>query len=144
MADTKLEVAEGRLARWKQKAKETAGIVMATAEVAGAGFGAGYLRGRYGDENGDWKIAGVDGDLGLAFVLHGLAFANTLGQYDEHAHNLGNGFLASWTHAQGMRMGDESKTAALTGTQGARQMTGAGRMRPADALRAYAARAHAR
>lgn len=141
---TMLEKAKERISKWRAEAAHTAGVVMATAEVSGAGFGAGYLRGRYGDENGDWKIAGIDGDLGLAFVLHGMAFAKVLGAYDEHAHNLGNGFLASWTHAQGMRMGDEAKTAALTGTQGARQLSGAGRMRPADALRAYAARAHAR
>jgi hypothetical protein len=115
-----LERAEGKLERIKRASLKVAGTVMQTAETSAAGFGSGYARGRWGDTNGDLKVAGIDVDLGGAFLLHGLGYLGALGPYAEHAHNFADGLLTAWSHAQGMRMGAESRVAVGTTTSGAR------------------------
>jgi hypothetical protein len=104
--------AQARLAKYKETAQETLGEAIAATEVGGASFLSSYGRGKFGDAEGRWVVSSVDVDLAGAVVLHGVAFMNLFGKYDEHAHNLANGMLACYLAHKGFDLGRQSKTSA--------------------------------
>lgn len=119
--------AERLMARAKnitEKSEETVGQVIRTAEVGGAAFAAGVLKGRYGTV----EVAGVPADLGAAVALHGIGFLGG-GKYKEHLHAFGDGVLASYLTALGAGIGDrmsrESAAAAARAAQGGALPAGA-------------------
>lgn len=102
------------------------GQVLQTAEVAVAAGGFGYANARYGKMVGsnptpEIDLFGVPADIGLAAALHLGGFSGSLGKYKEHAHNLGDGCLASYLTRVGLRMGvaAKQKAAAPPSTAGA-------------------------
>lgn len=105
------ESMKARMANYKEKAEEALGEAIATAEVGGGAFLASYARGRYG-EGGRLLIGGVDGDLLLGAGLHLTGYFGLFGKYDEHAHNIGNGFVACYLTHKGYELGLEAKNQA--------------------------------
>jgi len=103
-----LERLKARANSMKEKATETMGQVLQTAEIGGTAFVFGYLRGRMGDDNGDLVVAGVPVGLGTGILLHLAGFAGLFGKHDEHAHNLGDGAVSEYLAVLAMRMGAES------------------------------------
>jgi hypothetical protein len=108
-----------RLTSIKEKASETMGQVLQTAEVGAAAAGFAWANGRYGALNAkagnydpEIDVLGVPADVGAAVVLHGLAFTGLLGKHKEHAHNIGDGALSSYLCRIGMRMGLQAKSTA--------------------------------
>ncbi len=103
---------KSRVDNIKEKAEETMGQVLQTAEIAAAAGGFAYANGRMGDMHKGHATpeivipgVGLPADLGTAVVLHGLAFAGAAGKHKEHAHNLGDGALASFLVRMGLTMG---------------------------------------
>ena len=102
------ERAAARVRSMREKTEEVVGEVVATTEVAGAAFGLGWVRGRYGEV----AVMGVPLDITLAAVLHGAAFAGAGGKYAEHMHNVGNGAIAVYTATLGAKIGAEMRQKA--------------------------------
>ncbi len=106
----KFQAMKNRVDGIKEKAEETMGQVLQTAEIAAGAGGFAYLNARMGDiKNGnptpELSVMGLPADLGTAVALHGLAFSGSLGKHKEHAHNLGDGALASYITRVGLRLG---------------------------------------
>lgn len=101
--------AKARLEKYKETAQETMKQGVAMAEVGGASFLASYGRGKFGDAEGRWLVSGVDVDLAGAVVLHGVAFMDLFGSYNDHGHNLGNGLLACYLAHKGFDLGRQSR-----------------------------------
>lgn len=115
----KYNLAEGKIAKIKEKTEETMGAVLQTAEVLGAGSALSYANGRYGEpEAGDllpvWMVPKTKLPVSLAAgaALHLAAFAGLAGKYGEHAHNLGDGALLSYLAPKAMSMGAKAKALA--------------------------------
>lgn len=101
------------------KAEAGAQALLSGAEVGATAFGAGYARARFG-ENGVLELAGVDASLVFGGGLHVLAFLNMFGKYDEHIHNVGNGFFGEYLGQKGYEFGLDAKKTA--GTADPRQL----------------------
>jgi len=91
-----------------KKAEAGAQALLAGAEVGGSAFLAGYARARFG-EGGTLELAGVDASIVVGGGLHVLAFLNMFGKYDEHIHNVGNGFLGEYLGQKGYEFGLDAK-----------------------------------
>lgn len=117
-----LDNARGRLGAVKKKATAVAGQALQTVEIGGSAFALSYLRGRMANEQGDWKVVGVDPELLAAVGFHGLAFVGAFGQYSEHMHNVGDGALAAFLAGKGLDFGVQAKqnagTSGMVGTAG--------------------------
>ena len=90
--------AKTRLANVQKNAQAMVGTVVQTTEVAGTAFGFGVINGRWGSP----EIVGMPVDLAFGVGLHALAF---LGVAEDHAHNIGDGALASYTASLGAGIG---------------------------------------
>lgn len=113
-------------ARMREKAAETVETGIQTVEVVGSTFGFGVLRGRYADpDTGEWEIMGVPPDLLAGIALHGAAllggFAGQRGDFAMHAHNLGDGALASYFFTKGAQLGVNMREDAVQGVRGRRR-----------------------
>lgn len=107
----------------KEKAEETMGQVLQSAEIAAAAGGFAYANARYGNMVGmnptpEIDVMGVPADVGAAVALHGMAFAGALGKYKEHAHNLGDGALASYLVRVGLRLGNAKRSTPVAKVAG--------------------------
>lgn len=108
-----LENARSRVNSIKAKSTEVAGQALQTVEIGGTAFGLGYLRGRMADNQGEWKVLGVQPELLAAVGAHGLAFMGAFGKYSEHMHNVGDGALAAFLAAKGMDFGVTAKSSGI-------------------------------
>lgn len=120
----KYHAIKARVESVKEKAEETMGQVLQTGEIALAAGGFAYANGRYGNLKGsnptpEIDVMGVPADVGAAVVLHGMGFAGALGKYKEHAHNLGDGALASYLTRVGLRLGAAKRSAPVHASAGA-------------------------
>lgn len=107
----------------KEKAEETMGQVLQTAEIAAAAGGFAYANARYGSMVGtnptpEIDVMGVPADVGAAVALHGMAFAGAAGKYKEHCHNLADGALASYLVRVGLRLGNAKRTTPVAKVAG--------------------------
>lgn len=123
-AETKEELVKqihrlkGARDRVQAKAEEVAGQALQTLEVGTAAFGFGYLRKRFAEiEAGEetFEVMGVSPDLLAGVVFHGFGYLGAMGKYDEHAHNVGDGCLASYAVVKGMEFGESARRAAEEG-----------------------------
>jgi len=103
-----MERASARVRSMREKTEEVVGQAVAAAEVSGAAFGLGWVRGRYGEVS----VVGVPLDIGLAAVLHTTAFLGGGGKYAEHLHSVGNGALAVYLTTLGAKIGAEMRQKA--------------------------------
>ena len=120
----KFHAMKARVDGIKEKAEETMGQVLQTAEIAAAAGGFAYANGRFGNmvkghATPEITVIGVPADVGAAVVLHGMGFAGALGKYKEHAHNLGDGALASFLVRTGLTMGAAKRSAPPRAVAGA-------------------------
>ena len=127
----KVKSAKGTLARYKEQAEKTAETVMVTAETTGSAFVASYARGRYADEDGRFEVAGIAPDLAAGVAFNIMGFAGALGQYDAHAHAVGNGLLSAYASYKGMEIG--AQHASETGRRSASNQAARGALPPANA-----------
>lgn len=80
-----------------------------TVEVNTAAFLGGLAQGKAGDDGGHFLGVPLEAWLGLG--LEALGYAGVGGdQVAEHATNLGDGFLASWTSSLGFHVGANWRT----------------------------------
>lgn len=120
---SKYESLQNRLKGIQATAEKTMGTVLQTVEVVGAVALGAYANGRYGkpDTTGgtglnEWDLHSVPVDAAVGVVFHGLGFAGMLGKYDEHAHNLGDGFLGSYAYRLGNKQGLKAAATATAAT----------------------------
>lgn len=85
----------------QSKAQEMTDSVIQSAEVAGAGFAAGMISGRYGTV----EVVGVPLELALGVGLNLAGHAKLAGSSSEHLHNFGDGFLAAYFVTLGRGVG---------------------------------------
>lgn len=127
---SKYEKLKARVANMKEKGQEALGSVLQSAEVGGSAFAFGYMRGRMGDDNGEFDVVGIPASLGAAVAFHGMGFLGLFGKHSEHAHNLGDGALAEYAAVAGMRMGNAKSSnpgvKRIAGTSGGRRPAIAG------------------
>lgn len=98
------ERSQAQLGRIKDKAEEQMGVAMQTMTVGVASFGAGFVRGRFGEI----APAGVPVDLGAGLALHLVGYTMA-GKYKESAHNLGDGLLAAYLTTLGAGIGTKMR-----------------------------------
>jgi hypothetical protein len=96
--EKKFSNAKTRLANVQKSAQKIVGTVVQTTEVAGTAFGFGVVNGRWGSP----EILGMPVDLAFGAGMHLLAFLDVA---EEHAHNIGDGALASYTASLGAGIG---------------------------------------
>lgn len=98
----------------KQEGLVLAANVLATAEVVGAAFGMGFLRGYYGEKA---AILGLPIDAAAGLLLHGIGYGlgfaggRTARFVAANLHNLANGSLATWGAAAGAQLGLKKREA---------------------------------
>ncbi len=116
---SKYQSLQNRLKGIQATAEKTMGTVLQTAEVVGGVALGAYANGRYGtpDTTGgtglnEWMFHSVPVDAAVGVAFHGLGFMGALGKYDEHAHNLGDGFLGSYAYRLGNKQGLKAAAAA--------------------------------
>ena len=135
-AASMIETMKKRIGSVKEKAEETAGVVLQTVEVAGACFGMSYANERYGKTvvgtGGEIQVAGMPVDLGAAVVLKGLSFFGALGKHAHHGQSVGDGLLACYASRIGGKLGRNAKTKG-----GGRTTAGLGEGSPAWNQAAY-------
>lgn len=100
----RINSAEGRLAQLRHRFEKGLQKGVRTAEVAVAGMVGGVIQGHAGEEGS--HIFHVPTDLGLGLALNVLGFFRAAGDYSDHLHNLGDGFLASFTSSVGFGWGN--------------------------------------
>lgn len=113
-----LSPAEKTLERQKEQKKEWFAQGIALVEVGGAAFGFGLLQGRRGGMP-EIPYIGLSADLFTGLVLHLVGFMGWAGKYGDHAHNLGNGAIASWAVNQGALLGEKMRKESETGAPAA-------------------------
>lgn len=96
--EKKFMAAKTRLNNVQKSAQKMVGSVVQTTEVAGTAFGFGVINGRWGSP----EILGMPVDLAFGVGMHALAFLDVA---EEHAHNIGDGALASYTASLGAGIG---------------------------------------
>jgi len=96
--EKKFTSAKTRLANVQKSAQAIVGSVVQTTEVAGTAFGFGVINGRWGSP----EILGMPVDLAFGIGMHLLAFVDVA---EEHAHNIGDGALSSYTASLGAGIG---------------------------------------
>ncbi len=96
--EKKYTSAKSRLANVQKSAQKIVGTVVQTTEVTGTAFGFGIINGRWGSP----EILGMPVDLAVGAGMHLLAFLDIA---EEHAHNIGDGALASYTASLGAGIG---------------------------------------
>lgn len=96
--EKKFTGARTRLANVQKSAQKMVGSVVQTTEVTGTAFGFGVINGRWGSP----EILGMPVDLAFGVGMHVLAFLDVA---EEHAHNIGDGALASYTASLGAGIG---------------------------------------
>lgn len=96
--EKKFTSAKTRLATVQKKAQGIVGAVVQTTEVTGTAFGFGVINGRWGSP----EVLGMPVDLLFGAAMHTLAFLDVA---EEHAHNIGDGALASYTASLGAGIG---------------------------------------
>lgn len=106
------ESAQKRISNMREKGEEVLGETVAIGETVGGAFIASYARARMGDDNGRILVGGLDADLLAGLAMHAVGFMGGFGKYDEHAHNLGSGFLACWATHKAYELGLEAKNEA--------------------------------
>jgi hypothetical protein len=94
---------KGQLGRYKEQAQATLGVVVQTSEIGIAAFGFGVIRGKFPEP----ALFGVPVDLAAGLGMHILGFFGGAGNYTEHAHNFGDGALASYLSALGTGLGKQ-------------------------------------
>jgi hypothetical protein len=109
-----LSPAEKTLERQKEQKKEWFAQGIALVEVGGAAFGFGLLQGRRGGMP-EIPYIGLSADLFTGLVLHLVGFMGWAGKYGDHAHNLGNGAIASWAVNQGALLGEKMRKESESG-----------------------------
>ena len=88
-----------------------------TLEVNGAAFLGGLAQGKAAEDGG--HFLGVPLEAWLGFALEAVGYFGGPGQLSEHATNLGDGFLASWTSGLGFHVGAKwATTGHLFGGKG--------------------------
>ncbi len=92
----------------KAKAEKKALEIKGTIETVGGGAFAGYARGHFEDEAGEWKLFGLDvaPDLAAGLTAIGLGYFEVLGRVSEDSLHVGNGITAFYT---GMRTREIAK-----------------------------------
>lgn len=109
------EFLKEKLTRVKQEGLIFAAHVLATAEIVGAAFGMGFMRGYYGEKA---VILGLPIDAAAGLLLHGVAYGlgfaggRTAKFVAANFHNLANGALATWSAAAGAQLGYKKKSTA--------------------------------
>ena len=115
-------IAAGSRAREGRSTKDYMTQVKQSAEIGAVVAGLGYLQGWNNEAMPDFLgIPKVPTDLGLAVVLHGLAFADVIpGGISEDLHNMGDGALASYLFHVGNKLGSKNprKVADTVGAPG--------------------------
>lgn len=112
---TRNDALNAKLAKVKEEGLALGMSVLATAEVVGAAFTMGFLRGYYGEKA---SILGVPIDAATGLLLHGVAYGlgfaggRTAKFVSENFHNLANGALATWAAASGAQLGMKKASAA--------------------------------
>lgn len=106
----KLTKAQARIEKVKKEAQVAMGHALQTVEVGGTAFALAYARGRMGtvdEETGqiELNLLGIPVGVVGGVAMHGLAFAGALGEYSEHAHNIGDGMIAEYAAITGFRIG---------------------------------------
>lgn len=97
------EKAQRAMARARNMAEKSEKVIetaLRTAEVGGAAFGMGVVKGRFGNI----EVVGVPIDLVAASGLHLLGFFGG-DRYADHLHALGDGALASYLTTLGTGVG---------------------------------------
>lgn len=122
------------LVNWKRKhqskGEETTKMAVEAVSVVGAAFAFAYLNGRYGDADGEYKIAGtVPLDLTAAVALYGLSVMGFMGKYGEVGRNLANGAIAQYTSRKAFAWGQGAR--GVPGPTAAAGMMYAGPWNPA-------------
>lgn len=92
---------QARVKTIQTKAEEVTSHVVQSAEVAGAGFAAGLISGKYGPV----EVVGVPLELALGVGLNLAGHAKVAGSSSEHLHNFGDGFLAAYFVTLGRGVG---------------------------------------
>lgn len=111
----KNEALQAKLDRAKEEGLALGMSVLATAEVVGAAFSMGFLRGYYGEKA---AILGLPIDAASGLLLHGVAYGlgfaggRTAKFVAENLHNLANGALATWAAASGAQLGMKKASTA--------------------------------
>lgn len=105
----KLARVQARVRAGQAKATEMVGTVLQTAEVGGTGFGFAYLRGRMGDDDGEFDVAGIPVGLASGLLAHLLGFAGFFGGQASHVHNIGDGAIAEYGCHIGYNLGQKAK-----------------------------------
>lgn len=100
MAIHSLAKARAHIERLKEKSEEAISHGLQVAEVGGAAAVAGYVNTKFGS-GGELQFQGVPADLLAGIGLHAMAFLGVAGKYNEHAHNLGDGFVAAYAYRAG-------------------------------------------
>lgn len=111
------------LANWKRKhqanGEKTTKMLVETTAVVGASFAFAYLNGRYGDADGEYKIAGaVPLDLVTALALYGLGWMGFMGKYGEVGTALANGAIAQYTARKAFAWGQGARGVVPTAAAG--------------------------
>lgn len=139
-----------RMASMASKAEKGVDAALTVVEVAGVGFGLGYVNGRYGvipanstaNALPEYDIAGMPADLLGGIALVGVALLGGAGKYEEHAVRVGAAALGAYGYRTGYQMGAtayvnstgaQSRTTTVTSGAG-RSAIGPGgvRMRTGD------------
>lgn len=103
------------LKNWKKRMarEEKLDQMWSIGEAVGSASVVGFLRGKFEDANGEWRVFNTPMDwemvIGLAPLLSGIAGA--WGRYDKHMVNIGNGILA---HYSGQLTRKWAKTGSFT------------------------------
>ena len=106
--------AMSRLRSVREKAEETAMVVVRSATVSGTAFLFGLTRGRFIDEQTGKpgvEIFGVPVELVAAAGFHVLGFMGS-DKYGQHLHNFGDGALAAYTVGLGIDVGTRMRQQA--------------------------------
>jgi hypothetical protein len=104
-----------KMEKTREKGQEIAGHLLQSAEVIGGSALIGYMDGRNPNSTkGPYhEVVGVPTSLLTGFGGHAAAFLGGFGKYDEHVHNLADGFLAAFTYRAANKAGTEARTKSL-------------------------------
>lgn len=105
--------AKGMIEKYKDEATRVGSLVLASTEINGAAYAAGFARGRFSDDKGQWLIADTPPELAAGGLLQVAAIAGLFGKdLSPHVNAVGAGFSGAYLSHKGYEFGLKAKDKA--------------------------------